>query len=228
MLSDASAGTLVVPTPSPDRRFRRLAAGSAAWAWFLGVTLAGVGAYYLVPEGIPRDLVYVAFGLAAVVAIEAGVRLNRPTSTRPWRLLALGTLLWSTGDLLGAWYADVEGLGTFPTAADPVYLLGYVAIGAGLVLLIRARGPRRDPAALLDSAIVTVALGLLGWVLLAEPTIDGYRDAPLAATVAVTYPLFDILLVSLLIRLVTGAAGPSGCSSPRRVCWPSPTPSSPR
>jgi diguanylate cyclase (GGDEF)-like protein len=209
MLSDASAGTLVVPTPSPDRRFRRLAAGSAAWAWFLGVTLAGVGAYYLVPEGIPRDLVYVAFGLAAVVAIEAGVRLNRPTSTRPWRLLALGTLLWSTGDLLGAWYADVEGLGTFPTAADPVYLLGYVAIGAGLVLLIRARGPRRDPAALLDSAIVTVALGLLGWVLLAEPTIDGYRDAPLAATVAVTYPLFDILLVSLLIRLVTTPGGRS-------------------
>jgi len=206
--ADAPAGTLVVPaTPRlaqrPDDR--------PAWAWALVVALVGVGAYYLVLSGVARDVLYVALGLAAAVAIEVGVRVNRPARTRPWRLLGLGTLLWATGDLLGAWYAhaDVDGLDRFPTPADPVYLLGYGAIGAGLVLLIRGRGPRRDPGALLDSAIVTVALGLLGWELLAEPTIQGYADAPLAATVAVAYPLFDILLLSLLVRLVTTPGGRS-------------------
>lgn len=200
-----------------------------AWAWFLAVAVAATGVYYLLPNGLPRDSLYVAFGLASVVAIEAGVRINRPTRTRPWRLIGLGTLLWSSGDALGAWWAAARSDTTSPTPADPVYLLGYGAIAAGLVLLIRDRGVRKDRAAFLDSTIVTVALGLLGWVLLARPTLDGYADAPLAATVAATYPLVDILLVGLLVRLVTtpgAAAARSGCSSRRWACWPSPTRSS--
>ena len=205
MRPDALADTVTVPgVRRPSHPFR----GRRTWVW-LAAAVAGLGVYYLIPAGVPRDLLYVVFGVAAVVAIEVGVRLNRPSHLRPWRLLGLGTLLWSSGDALGAWYSDVEGIDTFPTLADPVYLLGYAAIAAGLVLLIQGRGPRRDRAAALDSAIVTVALGLLGWVLLARPTIDGYRDAPLAATVAAAYPLMDILLVGLLVRLVTTPGGRS-------------------
>ncbi len=189
------------------RAHRRTPVGRAtAWAWFLGVALAGTGVYALLPGGTGRDVLYVAFGLAAVAAVEVGVRAHRPVRTAPWHLIALGTLLWSTGDALGAWFS-ADGVSTFPTLADPVYLLGYAGIGAGLVLLIRGRGPGRDPAAFLDSAIVTVALGVLGWVLLARPTMDDYRDAPLAAAVAATYPLFDILLVGLLVRLATTPGG---------------------
>ncbi|MGI3780657.1 MAG: hypothetical protein ACRYG2_07755, partial [Janthinobacterium lividum] len=157
--------TPVVPAV---RRSRHPVSARPVWAWFLSAAVVGIGAYYLLPDGLPRDALYVVFGLAAVVAVEVGVRRNRPAHRWSWHLLALGTLLWSTGDLLGAWDADVEGLSTFPTLADPVYLLGYAGIGAGLILLIRGRGPRRDPAAFLDSAIVTVALGVLGWVLLAR------------------------------------------------------------
>jgi diguanylate cyclase (GGDEF)-like protein len=188
----------------PDAHHQR-----PAWAWFLAITVTAIAAYHLIPSGPPRDSVYVTFGLAAVVAIEAGVRINRPAHAAPWRLIALGTLLWWGGDALGAWYSDVQGISAFPTPADAVYLFGYVAIAAGLTVLIRERGLRRDRAAFLDSTIVTVSLGLLGWVLLARPTIDGYRDAPLAATVAATYPLVDILLVGLLFRLVTTPGGRS-------------------
>jgi diguanylate cyclase len=205
VLSDTFADTTVPVL----RRPRRLAGGLPAWAWFLAVAVVGMGVYELLPDGIPSDALYVAFGVAAVVAIEAGVRANRPLRTLPWHLLALGTLLWSSGDALGSWFAAERGENAFPSLADPVYLLGYAGIAAGLVLLIRGRGPRHDTAATLDSAIVTVALGVLGWVLLAGPTIDSYRDAPLAATVAATYPIFDILLVGLLVRLVTTPGGRS-------------------
>ena len=208
MRPDALADALVVPAVRPVRPLRR-PLGLPAWARFLAVAVLGVGGYYLIPNGIPRDTLYVVFGLTAVVAIEGGVRTHRPALSAPWHLLALGTLLWSTGDVLGAWYADVQGLDTFPTLADPGYLLGYAGVGVGLVLLIRGRGPRRDPAGLLDSAIVTAALGVLGWVLLARPTIGTYQDSPLAATVAATYPFADILLVGLLFRLVTTPGGRS-------------------
>lgn len=206
MRPDVLADELAVPAV---RRPSHPLRGRPASAWFLAAALVGLGVYYLLPTGIPRDALYVVFGLGSVVAIEAGVRINRPTRPQPWRLLGLGTLLWSSGDLVGSWYSDVQGRSTFPTPADLVYLLGYAAIAAGLTLLIRGRGPTRDVAAALDSAIVTAALGLLGWVLLARPTIDGYADAPLAATVAAIYPFVDILLVGLLVRLVTSPGGRS-------------------
>ena len=114
----------------PDAPARR-----PAWAWFLGVAVLGVAGYGLIPTGVPRDATYVAFGLASVVAVEVGIRLHRPARTAPWHLIALGTLLWSSGDALGAWFADVAHVTTFPTPADAVYLLGYGAIGD------RARAP---------------------------------------------------------------------------------------
>ncbi|MGI3780755.1 MAG: putative bifunctional diguanylate cyclase/phosphodiesterase [Janthinobacterium lividum] len=186
----------------PDALTRRL-----AWAWFLGVAVVLIGGYYFVPTGVPRDSLYVAFGLAAVVAVEVGVRINRPAHTAPWHLVALGTLLWSSGDALGSWVSAVQDVETVPSRADAAYLLGYAAMAVGLALLIRSRGTRKDRAAFLDSAVLTVALGLLGWVLLARPTVDRYGDSPLAATVAAAYPLFDILLVGLLVRLVTSRGG---------------------
>ena len=206
MLPDLRAEPFAVPA---ERRPPYALRGRPSWAWFLAAAVVGVGAYYLLPNGIPRDALYVTFALAAVIAIHAGVRVNRPSHVWPWRLLGLGTLLWSIGDLLGAWYSDVEGLDTFPTVADPLYLVGYAAMAGGLVLLIRGRGLRRDPASFLDSAIVAVALGVLGWVLLAGPTFEVYEDSPLAATIAAAYPFCDVLLVGLLVRLVTSPGGRS-------------------
>ena len=209
MRPDALVDVLDVPVVRPSRPRSSGLAGRPAWSWFLAVATVGVGGYYLVPSGTARDALYVAFGLASAVAVEAGVRTHRPARTRSWRLLGLGTLLWAVGDALGAWASDVQGSTAFPTVADAVYLLGYGVIAAGLVLLIRGRGPGRDAAAFLDSAIVTAALGVLGWVLLARPTIWSYAADPLAATVAATYPFVDILLVGLLFRLVTTPGGRS-------------------
>ena len=76
-------------------------------------------------------------------------------------------------------------------------------------MLIRERGLRRDRAAFLDSTIVTVSLGAAG-LGPPRPSDDRhYRDVPLAATIAATYPLVDILLVGLLFRLVTTPGGRS-------------------
>ena len=211
MRPDALVDTPTAVTPSALSA-RRSAPGvrpDRAWAWFLAASVVAIGVYYALPTGAYRDGLYVAVGLAAAVAVVVGIRRNRPVRPLPWAMVGLGTFLWSTGDALGAWHSSVTGLDTTGPLTDPAYLLGYVAMAAGLVVLIRARGARHDAAAFLDSAIGTVAMGLLGWVLLARPTIDGYRDAPLTATYAATYPLLDILLVGLLVRLVTTPGGRS-------------------
>ncbi len=203
-LAPDRAGTGRPPAARPRPRRARYVAGRA-WLWFLGGAAVVIASSYLLPSGGPRDVAYVAVGLAAVVAVEVGVRLHRPAHPRPWRLLAVGTLLWSVADAL----ASSADNGSFPTVADPVYLVGYPVMAAGLVLLIRGRRPRRDTAGFLDSAILSAALGLLGWVLLARPTIDLFHDSATAAAVAAAYPFADIVLVGLLIRLVTTPGGRS-------------------
>ena len=121
--------------------------------------------------------------------------------------MAAGLLVWSLADAVFAWDATIMGRDRFPSPADLLYLAGYPLIAAGLYGLIRGRRPRNDIAGFLDSSILTISLGILSWVLLARPILDSYQDSPLAATVAVAYPVADILLLGLLVRLVSTPSG---------------------
>lgn len=174
---------------------------------FVAVGFVVIGGYHLMPVGLAQDAVYQLVGLSSAAAIVIGVRINHPARRRPWFLMAAGQLLWSVADAVFSFDATILGNDRFPSPADPIYLAGYPAVAVGLYFLIRGRRPRRDVAGLLDSAILTTALGLLSWVLLASPTIDNYEDSWLAATVAVAYPIGDIIIIGMVIRLITTPGG---------------------
>ena len=176
------------------------------WLWYLLVGLAAVAAYYFVPDGVLTSGVYTAIGLSAAVAILVGTRIHRPSRRLPWILMALGQLIWSVADTVGSVYAEIDA-DAFPTPADPVYLIGYPVAAVGIWLLIRGRRTSDDRAGALDAAILTVSLGVLSWVLLARPTIATFQSSPAAATIALSYPIADIVLAGLLIRLVTTPGG---------------------
>ena len=189
-------------TVSLDLRARR-----RAWAWFFGCGLLAIIVYRLIPLGPAHDVAYVVIGLTGAVAIGVGLALHRPVSRLPWYLIGIGQLLWVVADAIGVWL--VHGLKStpFPSAADVCYLVAYPVIAVGFYLLMRRRIPRHDLGGLLDSLIVTVGLGLLLWVLLAEPTAMGYRGSWTATAVAIAYPAGDLLLVGLLVRLITTPGG---------------------
>ena len=177
------------------------------WLWYLLAGLAALAAYYLLPDGLLRSGVYAGIGFSSAAAVVVGARIHRPSRPLPWRLMAGGLLLWAVADSVGAFYADVLEIDTFPTPAELFYLLGYPVVAVGIWLLIRGRRTREDRAGALDAAILTVSLGVLSWVLLARPTIVTYLSSPAAAAVAVSYPIADIVLAGLLIRLVTTPGG---------------------
>ena len=168
-------------------------------AWLGALVLAG---YLLVPAGIPRDVVYIAVGLSSVAAIVAGIRLHRPDHPLAWYLMAIGQLSWVTGDLLFSWYADVLHVSPFPSPADAFYLAAYPILGCGVLVLIRVRQRRFDLSGLIDSAIVTIGLGLLSWLVIAGPIVQS-ADPAFTRLVGVAYPAGDILLLAFLVRLVT-------------------------
>jgi diguanylate cyclase len=179
----------------------------ALWRYYLAAGVVTIAGYYAVPSGIGRDVVYLVIGASCVAAILAGMRMHQPYRRSPWYLMALGQFLWTVGDAISSWNDDVSHTQQFPSAADGFYLSAYPILAAALVLLIRRRRSGRDFGGLLDSAIVTAGLGVLSWVLLARPTVLQAHTSVAASAVQLAYPVADILLVGLLIRLITTPGG---------------------
>jgi diguanylate cyclase (GGDEF)-like protein len=158
--------------------------------------------YLAFPAGVPRDVVYAVVGLSSVASILAGIRLHRPARPAAWYLMAVGQLSWVTGDSLFSWYADVQDVSPFPSPADAFYLAAYPVLGLGVLVLIRVRQRQLDLPGLIDSAIVTIGLGLVSWLVIAGPIVHS-ADPVFTRLVGVAYPAGDILLLALLVRLVT-------------------------
>ena len=174
-----------------------------------GYAIAGTIAtavYFAVPEGICRAVLYFVLGMSCVAAILVGVWRHRPRRAAGWIFLAAGVACWAVGDGLYAWYDEVLDVVPYPSAADAYYLSGYVLLIVGLSAMVLHRSTVADPSGLIDAAIVTVALSLVTWVVLAAPIARS--DSPmLTRTIGVAYPVADIVLIALLVRLVTLPGG---------------------
>ncbi len=180
-----------------------------AWWIFLLAGSAATAICQSTPVGVAQGVGYLVVGMAGVVALLVGLRLHRPIRRAPWFVMAGGDLIWVIADTVDSYHVDVGHNETFPGYADLLYLIAYPVIAVGLALLIRGRRQGRDLAGLLDSATLTIALGLLSWVLLTGPTIEASQQSLVAAVVSVAYPVGDILLLGVMIRLITTPGGRS-------------------
>ncbi len=178
------------------------------WQAYLGLGAALCAAYYLVPPTAAKLVVWPLIGGSSVVAIVAGTRWHRPARRLAWYLVAAGQLSFITGDWLYVVRVRVLQTGQlFPSVVDLFYLAFYPLLVAGL-LLIRRRGPGRDLASLIDAAIITIGLGLLSWVFLISPYISIEGFSPGQRLVAIAYPLGDVLVLAVAVRLAVGTNRP--------------------
>ncbi|WP_407342947.1 putative bifunctional diguanylate cyclase/phosphodiesterase [Pengzhenrongella phosphoraccumulans] len=175
------------------------------WRRYLVIGLLAAAGTACLPIGLGRDLAYIAVGASGVIALVVGVRCNRPRRAAAWYLMVASAACWVAADAQFSWYEHVAGVTPFPSSADVLYLAAYPLFAAGLFLLVRSRGAERWPVALLDSAILTIALGLLSWVFLVEPAWSVDAAPLLDRLAAVAYPLGDGLLFALLLRLALDA-----------------------
>src|SRR5277367_5932820 len=175
-----------------------------AWWLYLAVMAPLAVAYLAGP--LKAGPVFNVLGASGVVAIIAGVRIHRPAARWAWYLIALGLALFVAGDVLAYNYTALFGGALpFPSIADLVYLAVYPVTVAGLLLLIRRRNPGRDWASLVDSAIVTIGLALLSWVFLMAPYAHDHTLHLGTKLVSIAYPLGDILILGVAVRMAVGA-----------------------
>jgi diguanylate cyclase (GGDEF)-like protein/PAS domain S-box-containing protein len=172
--------------------------------YFIWVTLLIV-AYYWLPS--LRVEAWGLIGLSGVAAIVAGVVINRPARKAPWLLLAAANLSFVAGQVSFLVLTQTGAKVPFPSFADVLYLATYPLYAVALLIFIRWRTPERDRRSLIDALTLTVGLALLSWIYLILPYAHNAALSWIQKSVAIGYPLGDVLVLAMLARLlVSGTA----------------------
>lgn len=117
----------------------------------------------------------------------------------PVVLAAAGITASAIGDTYYSFAMDADGDLPFPSLADPAYLLFYPLLVAALVALVRSQLRGVGRLVLLETAVATVGASAVLAVVL-DPVIRAALegDDPLAGAVAISYPLFDLMLLAVI------------------------------
>ena len=185
---------------------RPLTAGLIARSWWLLLVVGGsLAVIRLLLPPLAAATIYDLLSLATALAIVAGIVIHRPEHRLPWLLLALAQLLYLGGDVL--WDVWLYGLGEapFPSVADLSYLSAYPAIVVALLLMIRARSPGSDRKGLIEALIVTSGVAVASWTFLIDPYLQDTSLGVLDVATSVAYPLADLLLVAVIVRLMVSS-----------------------
>ena len=167
-------------------------------AWIVVLTAV----YYAFPGS--HLYTWAALGYSSAAMIVLGVRLNRPARALPWYLIAAALVFFNTGDNVYNLIIAVGLEPSFPGFADLLYLMMYLLITGGFLLLVRYRsGGISNRAALLDALVPTVGLGLLAWIYWIAPFTRSHDLSMLEKLVSVGYPLGDVLVLAMTLRMLT-------------------------
>lgn len=177
------------------------------WIWYSYLLVGGAAmlAFLFVP-GVRVGPVFNLIGLSGTVAILLAVRRHRPEQRVAWYLVAIGQAVFVCGDVITYNYQRFFGTEPpFPSIGDAFYLSVYPFLVAGILLMIRRRNPGGDRSSLIDSLIVAVGVGTLSWVFLMAPYVHDDTLTLPQKLVAMGYPLMDLILLSVFVRLAVGA-----------------------
>lgn len=179
------------------------------WVGFLSVQLtlvAGIVVCGLLSYGFVANLLSCMVNLVAVAAVVKGVTMYRPRSSMAWLLLGGSQLGFAAGVIAFFISNDILHDHSFPAFADAIYLLFlYPAMIAAVMIFVRIRTPGWHTATLIDAAVLATSAGLLAWIFLLGPMSAAPDMNGLARTVGLAYPVMDLLLLALALRLTLGA-----------------------
>lgn len=164
-------------------------------------------AYLVVPTQV-ENVLYLVVSVAVIAAVAWGIHRHQPQVRLPWLLLAAGLTCSLLGDVGFTVFESVAGEVPFPSFADGLYLLFYPLLFLMIGRFLAAVGTP-DRTAWVDASIWTIGVAALLWEPLIRPAFAAADGDPLATTVAVLYPLLDLGLLLMVLRVVVGLASPN-------------------
>jgi diguanylate cyclase (GGDEF)-like protein/PAS domain S-box-containing protein len=175
-------------------------------AWLLYPVIAAVATavYYLTGHASWQ---YNLIGISSPIAIVIAARIHNPARKAPWYLFALGQTFFIAGDVVYYNYAKFFHTANipYPSLGDVFYLSVYPCLALGLILMVRWRTPGRDWVSLIDSMMIAIGVATLSWVFLISPYWRDDQSGLLTKLTSMAYPVMDLILITVVIRLAFGA-----------------------
>jgi diguanylate cyclase (GGDEF)-like protein len=169
----------------------------ASYGWLAVTASAAFLGPHLGPVG--QQCVYALIGVGSAVCVVVGVRLHRPAHPMAWLLLGAALLCGAAANTVWAVQISLFGSPGF-SAVDVLYLAMYPLLAAGLAMLPERPAGSSRSVGMVEAGIVTCTGATLAWVLLYDPNIV-HAEQP-AYSGATAYPIFDLLLVAMAVRLL--------------------------
>jgi len=172
------------------------------WRGFLALGLAGTVAYSLAPiSPVDRTRLFVAVTVLATAVAAAGWRRARGSVRRAWLWTALA-LAGFLGGVVVQHRFPTLGAGPFHPAADLLFLLACVPLGAAALRLGAGGEVERRRSAWLDAGILTAVAAVVVWNVVLERYA---RDTSVSLTnriPSLAHPIVDVLVLGLVLEAV--------------------------
>jgi signal transduction histidine kinase len=168
---------------------------------YLGLGAAGIAGAALLPGASPRGLSFLLTAVLGVLGAMVGILGNRPARRLGWWLTTAGLVSFLVGDVMFGLRGLERAAG--PSVPDALYLAGYPLVLAGLLIVFHRRAERRDWAELIDVAIVVTSVSMLLLLFVLHPAASAGTGLADRVT-AVAYPIGDLCLVAVALRLLIG------------------------
>ena len=142
---------------------------------------------------------------ALCAAFMCGLAARRVRVGRvSWLLLALSSFAWATGEALWSYYDLARGVQVpFPSWADAGFLAAIPFACAGLVLFPSSRQRAADRVqGLLDGCIIATTVLFASWATVLGPLYRSHQGSALKQSIALAYPVSDVVLVSVVVILI--------------------------
>lgn len=180
-----------------------------AWSGYLVANIVLGVLYFVLPRFGVTDVaitgIYLTVAAATPAAILYGVRRHRPAGRSGWLLLVGGQVVIAVAEVSAAAAEYLGGGFQEPAPSDVLFLGAYPLLFAALLAFVRRRTPQWDTASAIDAAIIAVGAGLASWVFLVQPVASEVGESTAAKVVQSGYPILDLLLLIVTVRLVLGA-----------------------
>jgi diguanylate cyclase (GGDEF)-like protein len=177
-------------------------ASRVLWGYWVWVGLL-VAVYLAIPAG--AIVAAPAIVLSATAAVVAGVHRNQPRRVAPWLVYGGGILAFGTASFTAVLLSEVLHETAFPSVADVIFVGAcFPLLLAGLITLTRSGAVNRDRASAVDALILTVGAGFLSYIYLISPYLSNSALTGVQKAISVAYPLFDVLMLGILARIVVG------------------------
>jgi diguanylate cyclase (GGDEF)-like protein/PAS domain S-box-containing protein len=142
--------------------------------------------------------------ISAAVACLFRARSFRGRLRWGWAFVGLGVLSWGLGQACWVYLESFRGDEVpFPSLADVGYLGMVVLTPIGLMIMPSAAQALANRArSVLDGLMVAASLVLMAWIFVVEPLIRAGGDSALALYISLTYPLGDVVIVTIVIYML--------------------------